>query len=124
MSDVPGQPFDATLSPEFRDRLLRARHALLGTVARTDAEMADLESREPGDPIDRASAASTTLLASRLAGQDKRELDEIAEALRRLAAGGFGTCEACRGSIGLARLRAVPATRFCLACQTSQEAAR
>lgn len=124
MSDPALQPFDAPMRGEFRDRLLRARQSLLLTVAGTDEEMADLEAREPGDPMDRASVTSTALLVSRLGGQDKRELDEIAEALRRLASGAFGTCEACHGPIGLTRLRAVPAARFCLECQSAQEVVR
>lgn len=77
--------------------------------------------KPPGDTTDRATTASIARIAARLAGQDKRELDEIAEALRRLASGDFGTCESCQQPIGLPRLRAVPATRFCVRCQTAQE---
>jgi DnaK suppressor protein len=118
------QPFDATLSAEFRSRLLEARQTLLRTVTATDEEMAGLEAPAPGDSSDRATATSIALLVSRLGGQDKRELDEIAEAMHRLGSGAFGICESCRQPIGLARLRAVPAARFCLDCQTTQEAAR
>jgi DnaK suppressor protein len=109
------------LAAEFRRRLLEARKTLLRTVAGTDQEIADLEAPAPGDTTDRAGAASATLLASRLAGQDKRELDEIAEALRRLVSGTFGVCVSCDEAIGLPRLRAVPATRFCVGCQAAQE---
>jgi DnaK suppressor protein len=116
--------FDATLSVEFRERLLQARQTLLRTVTATDEEMAGLEAPAPGDSSDRATATSIALLVSRLGGQDKRELDEIAEAMHRLGSGAFGICESCRQPIGLARLRAVPAARFCLDCQTTQEAAR
>ncbi len=115
------QHFDGTLAVEFRRRLLEVQKTLLRTVARTDEEIAELEAPPPGDAFDRAGATSATLLASRLAGQDKRELDEIAEALRRLTSGAFGTCETCRQPIGLPRLRAVPATRFCVRCQTAKE---
>ena len=115
------RPFDGSIAAEFRRRLLEARKTLLRTVAGTDEEIADLEVSAPGDATDRAGAVSTTLLASRLAGQDKRELDEIAEALHRLASGTFGICESCREPIGLRRLRAVPAARFCVQCQAAQE---
>ncbi len=87
---------DAKLIDEFRRRLLEARGALLRTVAVTDEEMAELEAPGPGDSTDRAAAASTASLVSRLAGQDKRELDEVAEALRRLGSGAYGLCESCR----------------------------
>jgi DnaK suppressor protein len=115
------RPFDMALAPEFRRRLFEARKTLLRTVAGTDEEIADLEAAVPWDTTDRAGAASATLLAARLAGQDKRELDEIAEALRRLASGIFGACVSCHEPIGLPRLRAVPATRFCVRCQAARE---
>ena len=113
--------FDIKLTDEFRRRLLQARETLLGTVAGTDGEMADLDVPGPGDSTDRAAALSTATLVSRLGGQDKRELDEIADALRRLGAGAYGVCDSCHRPISLARLRAVPAARFCLHCQAGQE---
>ena len=119
----PARHLDARLIDEFRRRLLEAREALLRTVAVTDEEMAELEAPGPGDATDRAAAASTASLVSRLAGQDKRELDEVAEALRRLGSGAYGICETCREPIALPRLRAVPAARFCLACQEGEEVA-
>jgi DnaK suppressor protein len=114
---------DAKLTAEFRRRLLEAREALLRTVAATDEEIGELEAPGPGDSTDRASASIIASLASRVAGQDKRELDEIAEALRRLGSGIYGFCESCRKRIALARLRAVPAARFCRACQEVEEVA-
>jgi DnaK suppressor protein len=112
---------DVRLTDEFRRRLLEARESLLRTVAATDEEMAGLEVPGPGDLTDRAAAASTTALVSRLGGQDKRELDDVAEALRRLGSGAYGICESCGKAIPLLRLRAMPAARFCLACQKAEE---
>ena len=106
---------------EFRRRLLESRESLLRTVAASDEEMADLEASGPGDSLDDASARSITTLMSRLAGQEKRELDEVAGALRRLGAGAYGMCESCHEPIALARLRAVPAARYCVHCQESKE---
>ena len=114
---------DARLIDEFRRRLLEARETLLRTVAATDEELAGLEAPAPGDSTDRAATSSVTSLVSRLAGQDKRELDEIADALRRLGSGAYGICESCRKAIAFPRLRAVPAARFCLACQEAEEVA-
>jgi DnaK suppressor protein len=114
---------DPRLVEELRRRLLDARTSLLRTVAVTDEEVAGLDVAGPGDSTDRATAASIAALVSRVAGQDKRELDEIAEALRRLGSGAYGICERCRKAITLARLRAVPAARFCLGCQEVEEVA-
>lgn len=117
----PRPVLDARLREELRQRLLESRRTLLGTVEATEGEIAGLDTPGPGDSVDRAAGASITSLVSRLAGQDKRELDEIAAALHRLGAGTYGTCQSCRAPIALARLRAVPAARFCLDCQTVEE---
>jgi RNA polymerase-binding transcription factor len=113
--------FDSTLHDEFRRRLLETRESLLRTVAASDEEMAALEAPGPGDSLDHASSRSIATLMSRLAGQEKRELDEVAAALRRLGSGAYGVCESCREPIAVARLRAVPATRCCVHCQANQE---
>jgi RNA polymerase-binding transcription factor len=112
---------NARLTDEFRRRLLESREALLRTVAATDEEMAELEAPGPGDSTDRAAAASTAELISRLGGHDKRGLDEVAAALGRLGSGAYGICGSCGKAIPLPRLRAMPAARFCLACQEAEE---
>jgi RNA polymerase-binding transcription factor len=117
----PSPHLDPASTEELRGRLLAARDALLRTVAATDEELAALEAPGPGDSPDHASAVPAALLASRVAGQDKRELDEIAAALRRMGSGAYGVCEACHEPIALARLRAVPAARYCRPCQAAKE---
>jgi len=49
------------------------------------------------------------------------ELAEIAAALRRVEAGIYGQCEDCGEVVDERRLRALPATRFCTACQAIRE---
>jgi DnaK suppressor protein len=49
------------------------------------------------------------------------ELDQVAAALRRVDAGTYGQCEDCGEAIDDRRLRAMPATRFCTACQALRE---
>jgi DnaK suppressor protein len=52
--------------------------------------------------------------AERLATELRETLDEVDAALARLEDGSYGTCEACGKPIGVARLEAMPATRFCI----------
>ncbi|GAA4027912.1 TraR/DksA family transcriptional regulator [Actimicrobium antarcticum] len=54
-------------------------------------------------------------------GLELAELGEIDAALVRVDAGTFGICTACGEPIPEARLRAMPAARFCIACQESSE---
>ena len=106
---------------EFRERLERERTRLLRTVAQTDEELATLESHQPGAPAEDAPGEMVSAILSRLEGQEKHELDEIDAARARLEAGTFGSCETCNHPIPVARLRARPATRYCLGCQARLE---
>ena len=65
---------------------------------------------------------TVTGVLSRLDGRERHELDEIYAAQARLETGTFGVCEWCGQPIELARLRAIPATRHCLGCQSHLEA--
>ena len=49
------------------------------------------------------------------------ELDDVENALRRLSEGTYGTCDACGKPIGDERLKAMPATRFCVEDQALAE---
>ncbi len=45
----------------------------------------------------------------------------VEEALRRLEAGTYGTCERCGGPIDVERLRALPFANLCIRCKAEQE---
>lgn len=109
---------------EFRHRLEDARRQLLRTVATTDDELATLEVREPGAPAEDAARELSQAVLSRLEGREKHELDEIDAAQARLEAGTFGVCEGCARPLPLARLRALPIARHCVACQAQAERAQ
>lgn len=49
------------------------------------------------------------------------ELADVRRARSRLAAGTYGSCEACGATIPLERLAARPATRFCITDQSRAE---
>jgi RNA polymerase-binding protein DksA len=48
-------------------------------------------------------------------------LQNVQEALNRLDAGTFGTCESCEALIPERRLQVVPYARFCVKCQSQAE---
>jgi DnaK suppressor protein len=56
-----------------------------------------------------------------LLSRTQLELDAVNAALQRIDRGDFGTCERCAKAIPLARLRALPEARLCLACQRASE---
>ena len=112
---------NANFVDEFRRRLTEQRRDLLRTLASTDDELATLEAHQAGAVVEDAATQTVAAILARLEGQQKRELDEIEDALTGLESGTFGVCESCGRAIPLARLRAVPAARHCLDCQTKLE---
>ena len=101
-----------------RDRR-EARHAL----RTTDAELGGYTREHPGDFLDDAATDTTCRVLARLEERDRRTLEEIDAAEERLANGKFGICETCAKPIAFERLRAVPATRLCFACEEATEGA-
>ena len=119
---IPTQrPLDARTLREFRNRLRVARARLLRTVVTTEEELATLGEREPGAPIEDAAREEVVGILAHLGDHERHELDEIGAAHAKLAAGTFGACEGCGGTIPLPRLRVMPATRYCLTCKATRE---
>lgn len=89
---------------EIRDGLEREQpHEPDGELSTLDQHPADMAS----EVFERERGLS--IIAAVEAG-----LVDVAGALRRLDDGGYGMCQICRRPISDERLRAVPATRFCL----------
>lgn len=73
------------------------------------------------DMSDQATAEADQNFLLRLREREQKLLKKIDEALERLAAKTFGTCEVCGGKISYERLKARPVTTLCIACKTRQE---
>ena len=112
---------DKRKQKSYRDRLLARREGLFRQV--TEAEMSsrerDLEATQ--DPADMAANAYTKELLISMSANDRRLLDLIDEALRRIEAGEYGECVNCGEPVLEKRLDAVPWARYCLKCQDLQE---
>lgn len=115
------RPLDPALIEEFRRLVLESRTRLLRTVATTAEELATLEPRQPGAPVEDAAREQVLTVLGRLDDRERHALEEIDAARARLEAGVFGGCEGCGGAIPVERLRAVPAARYCLACQARRD---
>ena len=70
---------------------------------------------------DQATAASLTDFENVIARRHVEVIREIDAALLRLKAREFGKCAECSADIGFARLRAFPAARRCVPCQSLHE---
>jgi len=74
------------------------------------AALIALRRRRPAVEVEAATAQIRTALA------------DVAQALRRMAEGSYGTCEQCLQDIDLEFLEQYPATRHCRACAPSSAA--
>lgn len=112
---------DPDMTSEFRHLLQDARGQLLLRVSVTEGEVQGLAGHEPGPLGEDSARAVMADLLDRIGGRERHELDEIQAAQARLETGSFGVCEHCGSAIHVSRLRAMPWTRHCLACQSQVE---
>jgi DnaK suppressor protein len=105
----------------LRAILVRRRDALRSALAGDLSLLKDLRSESPGDVIDAAYDSTQDEISSQLAEVESRELANIENALHRMSAGKYGSCEVCNGKIPLARLNALPYATMCIECQRDLE---
>jgi RNA polymerase-binding transcription factor DksA len=121
---------DARLSPFLRKqkkRLLALRDAMLDSM--TGVAQDNLRSRAEGNEAsafgmhqaDAGSDAYDRDFALNLLSQEQDALYEIDEALKRIDAGTYGTCEMSGKPINHERLEAIPFTRYTVECQSQLE---
>lgn len=115
-----------TASPALTQELvlqLRRREQELRELLRA-ANDASIGGEFPGEVLDfkDVAAEDTRAQVDEVAqAHAVGELDRIAAALRRVDLGTYGLCEDCGEPIDERRLRALPATPFCTACQERRE---
>jgi DnaK suppressor protein len=102
---------------------LRGRHAELTEEIRAAKEAAARSGeRGSADPSDRAVAAFQHEIDALRLHRVARQLVALEAALDRLTRKEYGVCDDCGEFVGLARLKALPFTRRCRACQRHAEA--
>jgi RNA polymerase-binding transcription factor DksA len=116
---------DAKFLDEVRDLLIAERDVYQEQAVslRAEADSLALE-REPGDvQFDEESGEGGTVAVDRernlaLSGQATLAVEEIDDALSRIADKTYGYCERCFQPIPKPRLRALPYARLCVACKS------
>ena len=99
-----------------RTRLERERERLLNVRRDLEADGGDTADREGSAPLHAADVASEVFEREKdrsLLHRVDVELRDVDDALRRLAAGTYGTCATCGVALPVERLEAVPAARYC-----------
>ena len=99
---------------EARDAIHASSSTLKATVGLEEAE--EIES-DGGD----GSSQSMRLDSITQLDQSRKSLNEIEDALRRIANGSYGVCDVCGNLIPKARLADSPFAKTCTACQQELE---
>ena len=104
--------------PAIRQRL-NGRIAMLRTLL--DAATPADGTRDVQDFKDFAVEQSQATVAEVKSLHAAAEIAELVDALKRVGEGSYGSCEDCGDDIDPRRLEALPATRYCTACQAVHE---
>ncbi|MEI7482753.1 MAG: TraR/DksA family transcriptional regulator [Elusimicrobiota bacterium] len=97
-----------------------------GNLSKNVEDKKNLDMLEPevGDSIDQATQSLDKEILFELSDNERKTLDNIDAALRKMDNGIYGICEHCKISIGKKRLKALPSARYCLPCQSGAEKSR
>lgn len=104
----------------FRDKLLRWRAELLRESDSTLKHLQDSPFLEP-DIADRASLETDSALELRTRDRERKLIQKINAALRRIEAGDYGYCEETGEPIAISRLEARPIATLSLEAQEAHE---
>jgi RNA polymerase-binding transcription factor DksA len=120
---MPTHHFDSDSSPAHTAvtaRLHEARALVVVRIAAMDEDMAalvaasrDSNADDEHDPEGQTIAYERSQLSA-LTTAARNQLRELDAAVERVAAGTYGVCEVCGGSIGAERLEARPTARTCV----------
>lgn len=80
-----------------------------------------LKSDEMSDEVDLTSAELEQGMRMRLRNREALFLKKIDEALDKIQAGTFGSCECCEEEIELSRLEVRPTANLCINCKEEEE---
>ncbi len=94
--------------------LREKRSELLAGMARLKGEAREAGEAQVRDGTDEATADQGSSEAFEEITLESRTLQQVEDALKRVADGTYGKCVTCGRAIGEARLEAIPWTPYCL----------
>lgn len=104
----------------FREILMSWKRALMTEVDRTVHHMKDEAANFP-DPADRATQESEFSLELRARDRERKLINKIDDAIRRVDSDDYGFCDTCGTEIGIRRLEARPTATLCVDCKSLDE---
>ncbi|GAB4033002.1 MAG: hypothetical protein Fur0012_12180 [Elusimicrobiota bacterium] len=104
---------------EIEAKLLENKTDLVKNIE--DKKNYDLKESEVGDQIDEASDSLDKEILFGSSENERKILEEIEAALRRIKNGSYGKCEQCGIIIDRKRIKALPYSRYCIKCQIKND---
>lgn len=104
----------------YRDLLIEKLESLLGTAEQTIEELTKDDDSFP-DPVDRAMSESSMSIVLRKRDRERKLIEKIRSALKKIQDGSYGECDDCMDEISSERLRARPEATRCINCKEEQE---
>ncbi len=105
----------ATIRKELEAQATRLRAELAELARDTRPSAIGQRPIDGGDVVDQASASATRELTRFRSAMLDQRLAQVTEALQRLDAGTYGTCEVCGDRISRERLEVLPTATLCVA---------
>jgi DnaK suppressor protein len=105
----------------YKKKLQTRRDELLRIIARTEQEGREADEDPTVDLADKAANSYTKEFLFGQTHNDRRLLQLVEDALKRIRAEEFGECASCHEELQQKRLEAVPWTRYCITCQEKKE---
>ena len=101
----------------FEKLLLERKEQILKNLNTSVSEIQDLQNVEINDDGDYASVCADNLIEHAIQKQQKKELEEIEYALKKIQNGEYGICEMCGERIKTLRLKIKPYAKYCIVCR-------
>ncbi len=101
----------------YKKRLLENKKGLAEAYNKNKNYGRMIEDEGTQDLADKASSAYTKEFLYSLSNTDREVLQQVDEALQRIAKGAYGVCVECEEEIDKKRIEAVPYASHCLSCQ-------
>ncbi len=105
----------------FAELLRKQRQEYLNKFRKAEEGLEFIAEDRESELEESAQEERSARLLARLDDRTLRAVQEIDAAHQRILDGKYGVCESCGGAIAAARLRALPATRYCTDCEVQIE---
>ncbi len=112
---------DQNLLELLSEQLHKQRKRYFGEFRKSGEGLDSIAEERESELEEHAQEEQSARLLARIDNRTLQAVKEIDAALQRVQDGSYGICEACKGAIAADRLRAMPATRYCLDCEARQE---